>query len=142
MSIDVKPSHELQIKICNEQIKKHNELKIIEISKNELRENNPFNKDIIPRLNSNSNLSKTYESEQNYPGVVICNYEYKCEGVQYDYESPNTEESYLINENTWPSSGYEIEESCSKNDPADITYDEYTSFMDRVKELQLKLTRT
>ena len=93
MSLDVKSSHELQIKICNEKIEKHNELKIKEISKNKLHENNPFNKDQIPPLHSNSNLSKTYESEQNYPGVVICNCEYECEHAQYDLESPNTEES-------------------------------------------------
>ena len=67
MSIDAKPSHELQIKIFNEQIKKHNELKIEVENKNKLHENKPLNKDQIPRPYSNSNLSKI-ESDQNYPG--------------------------------------------------------------------------
>ena len=167
MSIDAKPSHELQTKIFIEQVKKQLELKIKEINNNELHRNNPFNKDQIPRLYSNNNLSKNYESEQNYSGVEICDCQYECEHAQYDYESPNEsylinkesknkesknkesknkesriEESYLINEYTWPPSGYEIEEDCSKNDSADISYYEYTSFMDRVKEIQSKLTRT
>ena len=68
MSIDTKPSHELQIKVFNEQIKNHNELKIEVKNNNELHRNNPFNKDQIPRLYSKSNLSKIYESDQNYPG--------------------------------------------------------------------------
>ncbi len=34
----------------------------------------------------------------------------------------------------WPPSGYEIEKNCSKNDSADITYDEYSKFWYRVKE--------
>ena len=69
MSIDAKPSHELLIKIFNEQIKKHNELKIEVENKNKPHENKPLNKDQIPRPYSNSNLSKIYESDQNYPGT-------------------------------------------------------------------------
>ena len=77
MSIDAKPSHKLQTKIFNEQIKKHNELKIKEINKNDFHENKPFNKDQIPRLYSNSNLTKTFESEKSYPRGVICYCEYE-----------------------------------------------------------------
>ena len=64
---------------------------------------------------------------------MICYCEYECEYAQYDYESPNIEESYLINEYV-NNVEYEIDEDYSKNDSTDISYDEYTSFMDRVKE--------
>ena len=130
MSIDVKPSHELQTKILFEQVKNHIELKIKEINNNKLHGNNPFNKDQIPRLYPNSNLSETYESEQNYPGIVICYCEYECEHAnneyecdQYDHESPNIEESYLLKEYV-DNVEYEIDEDYSKNDSTDISYDE------------------
>ena len=135
MSIDAKPSHELQIKIFNEQIKKHNELKIKEINKNKLHENNSLNKYQTPRLHSGNNLSKAYESEQSYPGVVICNCEYECEHTQSDYESPKIERSFIYEFED--EDDYEIEEDCSKNGSADISYNEYTSFIERYELLKL-----
>ena len=61
---------------------------------------------------------------------MICYCEYECEHAnneyecdQYDYESPNIEESYLLKEYV-DNVEYEIDEDYSKNDSTDISYDE------------------
>jgi hypothetical protein len=58
---------------------------------------------------------------------VICNCEYECEHTQCDYEGPNIERSFIYEfEDEYD---YEIEEDCSKNGSDDISYNEYTSFI-------------
>ena len=95
MSIDAKPSLELQTKIFIEQVKKQIELKIKEINNNELHENNSLNKyldEITKKNNSQPNVPAQYAFD-----LRVKRYESEFEENTY-YENEETDEENYMNE--------------------------------------------